>query len=281
MNYNKIFRRYKLRHHKNYTTPEEAAEARTFVCSCAHDNMLLNREFSHNNDSFSVGLNDFSDQNLTEIRNILCPPIQPPSTQITLPILNITISFPDEQDYSSFLQPIVNQGACGSCWAFAPVAQLESLYLLNFIPFSYKFSPQYLVDCSRTPPNSGCNGGWPSVAMGLYSWISKNMPSTYFYFQTTLFPMESLSGRLIATPEFKTVAQFRIYYHSLCFQDLAAKPFSTSWTAMKPNSRQFWPVKARWLLSCTLQTRLCATNLGFSMITSARPAAAATTTQFF
>lgn len=166
MNYNKVFKRYKLKYRKNYTSLVEATEAKTFVSQCAYENMMLNSDLLYNNDSFTVGLNEFSDQNLTEIRNLLCPPIHPPSTQISLPILNITINLPDTSDYSSFLQPIVNQGACGSCWAFAPVAQLESLYLRNIIPISYKFSPQYLVDCSRTPPNSGCYGGWPSVAMG-------------------------------------------------------------------------------------------------------------------
>lgn len=166
MNYEKVWRKYRLKFNKNYTTPEKALEAKAFVKQCAYENRLINMALAENNDAFTVGLNDFSDQNLTELRRVLCPPIHPPSTQISLPILGDIFNIPSTQDYSRFLQPIVNQGACGSCWAFAPVAQLESMYLMNFPSFSYRFSPQFLVDCSRTSPNSGCNGGWPSVAMG-------------------------------------------------------------------------------------------------------------------
>lgn len=207
MNYDKIFKRYKLKHNKNYSSPEEALEAKAFVSQCVHENMRLNRVLSSNNDSFTVGLNDFSDQNLTEIRNLLCPPIHPPTTQISLPILNITINLPDTQDYSSFLQPIVNQGQCGSCWAFAPVAQLESLYLSNIIPISYRFSAQFLVDCSRTPPNNGCYGGWPSVAMGKKSLFLRTRNYHFVLFQITLCIMESRWDNLTAIPECKAVAR--------------------------------------------------------------------------
>lgn len=168
IDYDKVWARYKLRFRKNYTSPAEAAEAKAFVRQCVHENMIVNSAFYQGEIPFTVGLNDFSDGNLTEVRNQLCPPIHPPVTRISLPILNITIGdpVPDDLSYFSFLQPIVNQGPCGSCWAFATVAQLESMYLLNLISFSFKFSTQYLMDCDRASPNNGCYGGWPSVAMG-------------------------------------------------------------------------------------------------------------------
>jgi len=49
-----------------------------------------------------------------------------------------------------------NQGACGSCWAFAAIACLESHILIEGSQTSYDLSEQYVVSCDNT--NSGCNG---------------------------------------------------------------------------------------------------------------------------
>ena len=63
----------------------------------------------------------------------------------------------------------LNQGMCGSCWAFTTAATLESLAVISGqfteIP---KFSIQQLVDCDTT--NSGCDGGWMFKA---YKYASK------------------------------------------------------------------------------------------------------------
>ncbi|TVU38116.1 hypothetical protein EJB05_11470, partial [Eragrostis curvula] len=71
-----------------------------------------------------------------------------------------------------FLQPQLqlNVRACaGSCWAFATVASIESLYKLKtgrLVPLS----EQELVDCD-VAGDHGCGGGWPGVAM---VWIARN-----------------------------------------------------------------------------------------------------------
>jgi C1A family cysteine protease len=53
------------------------------------------------------------------------------------------------------ISPIRNQGACGSCWAFAAVAALEAQIKIHKRK-TVRLSEQMLVDCS---PNGGCNGG--------------------------------------------------------------------------------------------------------------------------
>lgn len=50
---------------------------------------------------------------------------------------------------------IKNQGACGSCWAFATVAAIEGMYKLKGRALS-SFSEQYILDC--LPPTIGLNG---------------------------------------------------------------------------------------------------------------------------
>lgn len=72
------------------------------------------------------------------------------------------------------ITPVRNQGNCGSCWAFAAVAAIESLrYMTAGIPDS-DMSEQQLVDCSKGYGNFACSGGqtWNAFnyvkAVGLY-----------------------------------------------------------------------------------------------------------------
>jgi len=55
---------------------------------------------------------------------------------------------------------IKNQEVCGSCYAFATVAVLESAYAIKTKSQNViNFSPQQIVDCSRSNGNGGCCGG--------------------------------------------------------------------------------------------------------------------------
>ena len=66
--------------------------------------------------------------------------------------------------------PVKDQKTCGSCWAFAAVAGLESHYALVTDKL-VSLSEQNLVDCSTSEGNKGCNGGLMSFA---YDYIIKN-----------------------------------------------------------------------------------------------------------
>ncbi|CAF2458543.1 unnamed protein product [Rotaria sp. Silwood2] len=70
------------------------------------------------------------------------------------------IVLPDSFDWreKNLVSSIKNQLTCGSCYAFATVAVLETLYAWkNNLSEVIDFSPQQLVDCSTG--NSGCKGG--------------------------------------------------------------------------------------------------------------------------
>lgn len=54
--------------------------------------------------------------------------------------------------------PVKNQGGCGSCWAFASTAVLESHIALQ-TGVLYELSEQELVSCSENPNHCGGNGG--------------------------------------------------------------------------------------------------------------------------
>jgi C1A family cysteine protease len=51
---------------------------------------------------------------------------------------------------------VKNQGQCGSCWAFAATAAIESSYYLAFKKMK-EFSEQQIVSCDTV--DLGCRGG--------------------------------------------------------------------------------------------------------------------------
>jgi hypothetical protein len=58
------------------------------------------------------------------------------------------------------VNPVRNQGQCGSCWAFATTANAESVWAIHTGSL-YDLSEQYLVDCATGVGyfNMGCHGG--------------------------------------------------------------------------------------------------------------------------
>lgn len=66
--------------------------------------------------------------------------------------------------------PVVNQGACGMCWAVAAAADVEGSWFLATGEVN-QLAPQMLVSCDQRPGVAeGCNGGFHYAAM---QYISK------------------------------------------------------------------------------------------------------------
>jgi cathepsin F len=82
-------------------------------------------------------------------------------------------------DWLDVLNPVKNQGSCGSCWAFSTVANLEGLYYIKYGEHK-RFSEQMLVDCDTS--DSACNGGLMEYT---FEWIKSNgglmLESDYAY----------------------------------------------------------------------------------------------------
>ena len=57
------------------------------------------------------------------------------------------------------VNPVKDQGQCGSCWSFASTAVMESSHAITTGTL-LSLSEQNLVSCSFLQGNLGCNGGW-------------------------------------------------------------------------------------------------------------------------
>jgi cathepsin F len=77
---------------------------------------------------------------------------------------------PDSFDWrdKGYVTPVRDQGSCGSCWAFATVANLEGLYF-KLKGQAVDLSEQILVDCDTY--DSACNGGLMEYA---FQWLIEN-----------------------------------------------------------------------------------------------------------
>ncbi|DAZ98576.1 TPA: hypothetical protein N0F65_005760 [Lagenidium giganteum] len=91
--------------------------------------------------------------------------------------LNITVEDPHEDEFDGFnvlgaskdwstssscVAPVKNQGACGSCWAFASVGSLESAHCIKTQKLTL-LSEQEVTSCEKQ--SHGCSGGWPEYAL--------------------------------------------------------------------------------------------------------------------
>merc|ERR1711881_232958 len=77
------------------------------------------------------------------------------------------------------VSPVQNQGSCGSCWAFATTAAVETAYAIKhgFVP---KLSEQQLVSCDTR--NYGCGGGWMQYAFEYLKTVTHNTEAAYPYY---------------------------------------------------------------------------------------------------
>jgi len=77
---------------------------------------------------------------------------------------DIPASFDSRTQWPGCIHPILDQGKCGSCWAFAATESLsDRLCIASNKSIDVVLSPQSLVSCDFYG-NMGCNGGIPQLA---------------------------------------------------------------------------------------------------------------------
>ena len=153
---------YKLKHGKLYSQHEEESRFKIFSES-AISVMRHNLEEELGMKSFRVSLNQFADLTQDEFKNKMGLRLIPKKSPSPKQLLGTSKSKgPATVDWRSknILQPIQDQGSCGSCWTFSTVASIEAALALQK-DLHVKLSEQNLVDCAKGGEyiSDGCKGG--------------------------------------------------------------------------------------------------------------------------
>lgn len=125
-----------------------------------------NREYDQNKHTYRVSLNALSHLSPEEAKTTkfgLKSIRVMNSSDTFVHETNPRFIIPDKVDWRPYSAAIKDQLSCGSCWAFASIGVVESLYAIKNKYFK-RLSEQQLIDCTLNNNkylSYGCDGGWP------------------------------------------------------------------------------------------------------------------------
>ncbi|BFG35908.1 hypothetical protein CerSpe_221820 [Prunus speciosa] len=157
-----IYQEWLVKHQKTYNGIGE--EERRF--EIFKDNLRFIDEHNAQDRPYKVGLNAFADLTNQEYRAKFLGTRSDPKRRV-MKAKNLSQRYafragealPSSVDWrvKGAVNPIKNQGNCGSCWAFSTVAAVEGINQIVTGEL-ISLSEQELVDCDWSY-NAGCNGG--------------------------------------------------------------------------------------------------------------------------
>ena len=165
------FQIWKAAHNKKYSSPaEEAYRLKVFLANYV-------KVRSHSGSDYSLELNKFADLTESEflakytglkikkssVQGYVNPEDDPKKRKCHKKEAALKQAQNVDWRTQGVVNPVKDQGQCGSCWAFSANAAFESAAKINGFAL-YSYSEQELVDCSTAEGNEGCNGGWMSSA---------------------------------------------------------------------------------------------------------------------
>jgi C1A family cysteine protease len=164
----KLWNMYKSYFNQKYSSEEEEKRAQIFL-----DNLRFvteqNDPFKQKKNSYKLALNKLSSMSAEEIRQRLTGLRLPSEEEISnIPVFNASAKLNGKRlrieslDYRPYMNPIENQGQCGSCYSFATTAVIEAAYAIKK-GININLSKQEIVDCSSY--TLGCSGGFFNTAV--------------------------------------------------------------------------------------------------------------------
>ena len=171
------FNNYLAKYGKSYGTVEEYEYRKSLFTAQMEE---IAEHNSQNDQTWFKALNKFSDFTPLEVKQVLGGGIagehrphldeivEEDPVQVSHGHHMLEQSSP--VDWRTQMNPVRDQGQCGSCWSFAAIATLEGRYAIKK-GSKVQLSEQQLVDCASSVGCQGCNGGWSSRAL---QWIQSN-----------------------------------------------------------------------------------------------------------
>ena len=131
--------------------------------------------------SYKLGHNKFSDWSVEEWEGLQTykqdsAKVIPYTNEITP---NVTATPIDWREHNA-VNPVKDQGSCGSCWAFSTITTLESAHAIKSGTL-LSFAEQQLVDCDINDSNKGCDGGDVDVAYKYFYEHNTILEASYLY----------------------------------------------------------------------------------------------------
>jgi C1A family cysteine protease len=150
---------------KLYSTEELFSRYNTFKF-----NLDIINEHNAGNHTFTLGLNEFSDMTNEEFVSVMAQRF-PDASNEARETVEVLGDVPNDVDWRSkgIVNPVKNQGQCGSCWAFSATAAVEGFHAQKTGKL-LSLSEQQIVDCCHDQGSSGCNGGQETAAV---AWVGK------------------------------------------------------------------------------------------------------------
>jgi hypothetical protein len=145
------------------------------------------QEVNNKNLSYRLGHNRFSGMSPLEFRDRMGFRPLFFQQEEERAYIDVNSSLPSAVDWrtKNAVNPVKDQGQCGSCWAFSAIGALESALAIKTGKLQ-SLSEQQLVDCDTG--SSGCSGGWMDQA---FEWIGEYggvcLESDYPYVATDQF----------------------------------------------------------------------------------------------
>ncbi|KAJ6224292.1 hypothetical protein RDWZM_002837 [Blomia tropicalis] len=159
---NNEFFKFKNEYGRFYSNAQEEQYRREIFASNLEFITRHNREALAGRQTFTVGINNFTDITNEEFRRTMngYRKLSAHSLAGSVHTDEDVLGLPDTVDWTTkgVVTPIKFQDVCASGWAFAAIASIEGQHALKTGKL-VSLSEQNLIDCSRPEGNQGCGGG--------------------------------------------------------------------------------------------------------------------------
>ena len=155
---NKQWEDFNLKFNKGYRDLKHESERRIVFESNVDLIERHNDFYEKGLSTYKMGINQFTDMTYEEFSNtILMETVTPNDAAHSLQMKKAKSTSPSQKDWrdEGVLNPVKDQKACGSCWAFSAVGSVEAAWARAGNEL-ISLSEQELVDCGA----GDCNGGW-------------------------------------------------------------------------------------------------------------------------